>query len=82
MINLVQNVVSEKDIKTLISWMYEPDHYFDNRTKAFSKSVDIEKGDWPRDLVLSILEKAGISQNLDLVLFIEQKENLQMLIGA
>lgn len=75
MINLIQNVVSQKEIETLISWMYEPDHYFDNRTKAFGKAVDIEKGDWPRDLVFSILEKAGISQNLDLVLFIEQKEN-------
>ena len=75
MINLIQNVVSQKEIETLISWMYEQDHYFDNRTRSFGKLVDIEKGDWPRDLVFSILEKAGISQNLDLVLFIEQKEN-------
>ncbi|MDC3304915.1 hypothetical protein OAV13_00170 [bacterium] len=75
MINLVQNVVSEKEIETLSSWMYEPDHYFDNRTKAFSKNVDIKKDDWPKNLVLNILKKAGISQNLDLVLFIEQKEN-------
>lgn len=75
MINLVQNVVSKKEIENLLSWMYEPDHYWDNRTKAFCKTIDIEKDDWPKDVVLNILEKAGIGTTLDLVLFIEQKDN-------
>lgn len=75
MINLVTNVVSQKEIENLLSWMNEPDYYWDDRAKAFGKNINIEKNDWPKDLVLSILEKAGISQNLELVLFIEQKEN-------
>ena len=75
MINLVQNVVSEKEIKSLISWMYKPDHYYIDRPKSYGKNINIENDDWPKDTVFNILDKAGISKKLDLVLFIEQKEN-------
>ena len=75
MINLIQNIVSKKEIENLLSWMNESDHYWDDRAKAFGKDINIENNDWPKDIVLSILEKAGISQNLELVLFIKQKEN-------
>jgi len=76
MIKTYSNKVHKNEINKILSWMYEKDHYSDDRPQAYSKLVNINDDDWPKEKIYTFLKRINLKDNIEFVTFFEQRENL------
>ena len=72
-VTVLKNAISLEEVQAFLDFMAVEDEYYDDRELAFSKSVSLDKSNWPKETFLKVISRVYKDVEFEVINFYTQK---------